>query len=99
MKFITIEHKDGEFTIPLDTVRYIGKHKYECCIKYSYENGDVYGSAELTEDQYNKLLKQLNNIDKPRIINHDLDRLKELSSTLTPEQVEQLIDKVKGMIL
>jgi len=75
MKFITIEHEDGEFTIPLDAVRYVGKHKYECCLKYSYDNGEIYASVELTEDQYNKLLRQLHNIDKPRIIDNDLHRL------------------------
>ncbi len=86
MKFITIEHKDGEIVINSRKIEYISKgslddNTYIYWVKYMFEG--LPKSRRLTEDQYMKVLKQLNNINKSLIAEEDFKKL-------TPEEVEKI---------
>jgi hypothetical protein len=86
MKFITIEHKDGEIVINSRKIEYISKgllddNTYIYWVKYMFEGFSK--SRRLTEDQYMKVLKQLNNINKSLIAEEDFKKL-------TPDQLEKI---------
>ena len=88
MKFITIEHMSGEVTVPLDRLISVSHHKIhkDNEFYYSIDECGTIDRGSLTEDQYNKLLKQLNNIDKPMT---DYDIFSKVNN-LTDEQIELL---------
>ncbi len=93
MKFITIEHKDGEIVINSRKIEYISKgllddNTYIYWVKYMFEGRPK--SRRLTEDQYINILKQLNNINKSLIDEDKQKQFTEEFRKLTPEQIEKI---------
>jgi hypothetical protein len=80
MKFITIEHVKGELTIPLDRLDYVS------CYLGAYLFSINWTDFALSEEQYHKLLKQLDNIESPLKDEKDaIDKFRKL----TPEQLNK----------